>query len=63
MYGDFLYNDSDSGGYSSDKFEKHLNDLFEKNGIGWQMSNGIIVTRGSLEFEQAIKGAGDPNPT
>lgn len=38
-------------------FSARLNRLFEEDGIGWQMVNGQIVTRGDIEFEHAVGGA------
>jgi len=42
-----------------------LNRLFEEDGIGWQIVNGQIVTRGDMEFEHAVGTAavrlGDAN--
>lgn len=48
-----------------DEFAARLNRLFEEEGIGWQMQNGHIVTRGAEEFEHAVGAAvqalGDAN--
>lgn len=41
-----------------EEFEQHLNELFEELGIGWQMVNGQVVTRGDQEFERAVAHAG-----
>src|SRR4029077_3250348 len=39
------------------EFSERLNRLFEEDGIGWQMVEGQIVTRGDVEFEHAVTGA------
>jgi len=39
------------------EFTHQLNELFEEEGIGWQMLHGQIVTRGAEEFEHAVAEA------
>ena len=39
------------------KYEQAMNECFEEEGIGWQMSNGEIVTRGPEAFEAAVHQA------
>jgi len=39
------------------EFAERLNLLFEEHGIGWQMQDGQIVTRGPEEFEHAVSQA------
>ena len=41
----------------ADTFAQRINELFEEEGIGWQMVNGEIVTRGPAEFEHAVAEA------
>ena len=41
----------------ANEYERYLNDYFRENGIGWQMSQGIITVRGSEEFETITKDA------
>jgi hypothetical protein len=41
----------------ADEFTSRLNELFEELGIGWQMIDGRIVTRGPEEFERAVNDA------
>jgi hypothetical protein len=41
------------------EFSERLNALFEDLGIGWQMIDGQIVTRGDQEFERAVAQAAD----
>jgi AbiJ N-terminal domain 4 len=38
-------------------FEKELNDFFLRRGIGWQLVDGLIVTRGAEAFERAVRTA------
>ncbi|HYL83274.1 MAG TPA: hypothetical protein VE263_03490 [Candidatus Angelobacter sp.] len=40
-----------------DEFAERLNVLFEDLGIGWQMIDGHIVTRGDQDFERAVAQA------
>ncbi len=40
------------------EFAERLNALFEDLGIGWQMIDGQIVTRGDQEFERVVAQAG-----
>jgi hypothetical protein len=42
-----------------DTFAEQLNRLFEELGIGWQMMDGQIVTRGDADFERAVGHAVD----
>jgi hypothetical protein len=43
----------DRENFPADEFTNRLNELFEELGIGWQMIEGRIVTRGPEEFERA----------
>jgi len=38
-------------------FAEALNDFFIRKGIGWQLADGAIVTRGPEAFEETVKGA------
>jgi len=40
------------------EFERELNEFFNEEGIGWQMVDGEIVTRGTEAFEAVLKQAG-----
>ena len=44
------------GGFAA-KFAAHLNSFFEDEGIGWQLLNGKIVTRGAEAFEVVVAEA------
>ena len=41
----------------ADSFEEQLNDLFVEKGVGWQMSDGEIVYRGSETFAETTRQA------
>ena len=41
----------------ADEFVNRLNELFDELGIGWQMIDGRIVTRGAEEFERVVNEA------
>jgi hypothetical protein len=50
----------DERGYEDEQapqFERKLNDFFVRKGIGWQIVDGLIVTRGAEAFEQTVKTA------
>jgi len=40
-----------------DSFETHINNYFRQTGIGWQLVNGVIETRGPEAFESSVRGA------
>jgi hypothetical protein len=40
------------------EFQDGLNDFFVEQGIGWQMVDGEIITRGTEAFESAVHEAG-----
>lgn len=42
---------------SADYYQDELNLLFRRGGIGWQMIDGVIQTRGPEAFESTIKNA------
>lgn len=41
----------------AEAFTAHINELFDEEGIGWQLVDGQIVTRGPAEFEYAVAQA------
>jgi hypothetical protein len=41
------------------EFESEINDFFCTNGIGWQLINGSVETRGAESFEISVRGAVD----
>lgn len=44
---------------AAEEFEEEINQTFIEHGIGWQMSEGQIVTRGSESFETQVRLAVD----
>jgi hypothetical protein len=42
---------------SAETLTTRINELFEEEGIGWQLTEGRIVTRGPREFEHAVAQA------
>lgn len=45
--------------YEAEKFERQLNKLFEKRGVGWKMVNGELVVRGEKDYEKTTLEAKD----
>ena len=43
----------------ADAFQDRLNQYFRENGIGWQMTDGQILYRGSEAFAETTREAGD----
>lgn len=43
----------------ADAFQDSLNQYFRENGIGWQMTDGQILYRGSEAFAETTREAGD----
>jgi hypothetical protein len=54
-----LRNDREHGGLDARKFAAEMNAHFVEEGIGWQLVDGEIVTRGTETFESVVKDAGD----
>ena len=57
-----FFKEQDQQGFSGkDKkapaFAEALNDFFARKGIGWQLVDGAIVTRGTEAFEETVKAA------
>jgi hypothetical protein len=53
LYTAFAHYDPDR----ASEFQDRLNELFRENGIGWQMTEGQIVYRGSEAFTEATREA------
>jgi hypothetical protein len=56
------FKERDDGWYDDEdkkavKFQQAMNDFFIRKGIGWQLVDGAIVTRGAEAFEETIKAA------
>lgn len=46
--------DRDTGSKYAARFTEEINSYFSEKGIGWQLVNGVILTRGGEEFEDAV---------
>lgn len=46
-----------AGAEDPETFEEELNEYFRKRGIGWQLADGTIQTRGEEAFEQVVSSA------
>lgn len=57
LYARILEHDSRSGGQDSAQFAAAINTLFVEEGVGWQLVEGEIVTRGAEAFEGAVRAA------
>ena len=58
LYAKLAGNDREQGEHDAEKFTEEMNTLFVEEGIGWQLVNGQIVTRGTKAFESVVKDAG-----
>ena len=59
LYASFARNDENSGTQDAEAFSDATNALFAEEGIGWQLVNGQIITRGNEVFEQVVNKATD----
>jgi hypothetical protein len=50
-------NEKVSGESNESVFSERLNDFFVEKGIGWQLVDGEIITRGAEAFEEAVETA------
>ncbi len=48
-----------AGGNRAGRFADEINRYFRREGIGWQLNSGEVVTRGTEIFEAAIRGAAE----
>ena len=48
---------SNSSSADADEFTDDMNTYFQENGIGWQIIDGNVETRGSELFEHGVRGA------
>jgi len=67
MYARFLKHDSENRQQDAPQFAEAVNSFFLEEGIGWQIVDGHIVTRGTEAFESvvteataALEGTGRP---
>jgi hypothetical protein len=54
LYAKLRKHDRNSGDADGEQFEKELNEFFVEEGIGWQLVDGRIATRGTEAFEAAV---------
>lgn len=61
LYGQLLFHDTELRELDEEArahlLERKLNSYFVYAGIGWQLKNGEIITRGAEAFEEAVKTA------
>jgi hypothetical protein len=57
IYRRFARSDEHSGGENACVFACEVNDFFAEEGIGWQLVNGQILTRGTEAFETMVTEA------
>lgn len=57
LHAHFVEGDHDRRSNDAMRFAEAINQFFIEEGIGWQLSNGEIVTRGSEAFEAAVQTA------
>jgi hypothetical protein len=57
MYARFSKHDSENRQQDAPQFAEAVNPLFLEEGIGWQLVNGQIVTRGTEAFESVVTEA------
>ena len=57
LHASFARNDENIGGDEAGAFTDEINGFFLDEGIGWQLANGKIVTRGSEAFETVVTEA------
>jgi hypothetical protein len=50
-------NDAEEGETDAVQFAKAVNDFFFEEGIGWQLADGYIITRGTEAFEAVVMEA------
>lgn len=57
MYARFARNDAENRQQDAVQFAAAINSFFEEEGIGWQLVDGQIVTRGTEAFEAVVSEA------
>ena len=55
MYANFAKHDAQNRQQDAAQFAEAVNGFFEEEGIGWQLVNGQIVTRGTEAFEAVVR--------
>jgi len=59
LHARMLKGDERNGTNNAEKFTEELNEFFTEEGIGWQLVDGEIVTRGTEAFEAIVSDAGE----
>lgn len=54
LHARMLKNDQRNGTTNAEQFATQLNDFFVEEGIGWQLVDGQVVTRGTEAFEAVV---------
>ena len=57
LHAAMVRNDQKDGSNDARKFGEELNAYFLEEGIGWQLVDGQVVTRGTETFEATVTGA------
>ena len=57
LYAEMAENDHEQGETDAVQFAEALNEFFVEEGIGWQLADGHIVTRGTEAFETVVSEA------
>ena len=57
LYGQMAKTDRERGGTDAPQFAKALNEFLVEEGVGWQLVDGHIVTRGAEGFESVVTKA------
>ncbi len=57
LYDSFADHDRSKGAGDAQRFADGINAFFIEEGIGWQLADGEIVTRGTETFESVVKEA------
>lgn len=57
IYAAMLRNDREHGGSDAKKLAAEINSYFIEEGIGWQLGDGHVVTRGTEAFESVVSDA------
>lgn len=57
IYAAMLRHDREHRGSDAQKFASEINSYFVEEGIGWQLVDGQVVTRGAEAFESVVRDA------
>jgi len=57
IYAAMLQNDREHGGNDAKRFAAEMNSYFLEEGVGWQLIDGQVVTRGTEAFESVVANA------